>query len=91
MEQGDVIRKRVLHQALKDKAARFGNREFLRFGEESFGYQDFDQAADRVAAGLQALGVGKGDKVAIMAWGNRPGVPVPLVRPEQAGRGGRCR
>ena len=71
MEQGDIIRKRVLHQVLKDKAARFGNREFLRFGEESFGYQDFDQATDRVAAGLQVLGVGKGDKVAII-MGNRP-------------------
>ncbi|MBU4604422.1 MAG: AMP-binding protein [Proteobacteria bacterium] len=71
MDKGDITRKQVLHQVLKDKAAQFGNREFLRFDQESFGYQDFDQASDRVAAGLQALGVGKGDKVAII-MGNRP-------------------
>ena len=71
MDKGDITHRRVLHQVLKEKAAQFGNREFLRFGEESFGFQDFDQATDRVAAGLQALGVAKGDKVAII-MSNRP-------------------
>ena len=71
MSQKDDSRLRVVHQVLKDKVSQDGNREFFRFGEQSFGYQDFDQASDRVAAGLQALGVAKGDRVAII-MGNRP-------------------
>ncbi len=71
MTSDNLTHSRVVHRALQDKVSQFGNREFLRFGQESFGFQDFDQASDRVAAGLQALGVGKGDRVAII-MGNRP-------------------
>lgn len=71
MHNSDATRARVVHRALRDKAAEFGNREFLRFGDQSFGYRDFDAASDKVAAGLQAQGIGKGDKVAIL-MGNRP-------------------
>ena len=71
MGSNDMTRQRVVHQVLRDKAAEMGNREFFRFGDESFGYQDFDLASDKVAAGLQAMGIGKGDRVAII-MGNRP-------------------
>ncbi len=71
MGMDNVTHSRVVHRALQDKAAELGNREFFRFGDRSFGYQDFDKASDQVAAGLQALGIGKGDKVAIL-MGNRP-------------------
>ena len=71
MGNSDLTHKRVVPQVLKDKVAEFGNREFLRFGDESFGYQDFDNASDQVAAGLQALGIGQGDRVAIIL-SNRP-------------------
>ncbi|MCP4578595.1 MAG: AMP-binding protein [Deltaproteobacteria bacterium] len=71
MDHNDVTRQRVVHRVLQDKAAELGNREFLRFQGESFGYQDLDGASSRVAAGLQTLGLGKGDRAAII-MGNRP-------------------
>lgn len=71
MDSSDMIHQRVVHQVLKEKAAQLGNREFFRFQGQSFGYQDFDRLSDRAAAGLQAAGVKKGDKVAII-MSNRP-------------------
>lgn len=65
------IHNRTLHGLLADKVASHGNREFFRFGDQVFGYQDLDQQSDKIAAGMQALGIGKGDMVAIML-DNRP-------------------
>ncbi len=56
---------------LKRKAEQYGNREFFRFNDEVYGFLDLDRESDKVAAGLQRLGVAKGDKVAI-EMGNRP-------------------
>ena len=67
----DGMYSRVIHRALKQKADRLGNREFFYFGDEVFGYEDFERESSRVAAGLQGIGVGKGDKVAIVMK-NRP-------------------
>ena len=67
----DGMYSRVIHRALKQKADRLGNREFFYFGDEVFGYEDFERESSRVAAGLQEIGVGKGDKVAIVMK-NRP-------------------
>lgn len=67
----DQVHERTIPFVLKEKVREHGNRDFLTFKEERFGYQDLDRASDRVAAGLQKLGVGKGDKVAIL-MGNRP-------------------
>ena len=58
MSQKDDSRLRVVHQVLKDKVSQYGNREFFRFGEQSFGYQDFDQASDR--GGRRPAGPGGG-------------------------------
>lgn len=69
--KNDIVHSRVIHQVLKEKAAQHGNRDFFYFGDKAFGYEDFDGESDRVAAGLQSLGVVKGDKVAIML-GNCP-------------------
>ena len=71
MTNNDLTRQRVVHRVLQDKAAQFANREFLRFQGESFGYGDLDGASSRVAAGLETLGIGKGDRAAII-MGNRP-------------------
>ena len=64
-------RERVIHRALKQKVDQYGNREFFRFKDQSFGYEDFDRLSDRAAAGFQNLGLKKGDKAALM-MGNRP-------------------
>jgi crotonobetaine/carnitine-CoA ligase len=71
MEYADMAHERTIHRVLKQKVRQYGNREFFRFKDQVFGYEDFDRASDRVAAGLQSLGLGKDDKVAI-EMANRP-------------------
>ncbi len=56
---------------LDEMAARQPDREFVVGGEARLSYADFRAAARRFARGLKALGVAKGDKVAIL-MGNRP-------------------
>ena len=85
MSSVEEVQNRTIHGVLKQKVAECGSREFFYFKGQSFTYEDLDRASDRVAAGLQALGIGKGDKVAII-MGNRPGVSLRVVRSEQAGR-----
>ncbi len=67
----DKVFRRTIHGVLKEKVEQNGDREFFVFKDRSYSYADLDQESDRVAAGLQALGIGKGDKVAII-MGNRP-------------------
>jgi fatty-acyl-CoA synthase len=50
----------------QDRAARFGDRVFLKFGDDQLTYRDANAAANRYAAVLAARGVGQGDVVAIM-------------------------
>jgi fatty-acyl-CoA synthase len=50
----------------QDRAARFGDRVFLRFGNQQLTYRDANAAVNRYAAVLAARGVGHGDVVAIM-------------------------
>ncbi|RIK93937.1 MAG: ATP-dependent acyl-CoA ligase [Proteobacteria bacterium] len=69
--QASLTRNRTVHGVLADKVTQYGNREFFRFGDQVFGYQDLDRESNKVAAGMQALGLAKGDKVAIML-DNRP-------------------
>ncbi|MBI5439936.1 MAG: AMP-binding protein [Deltaproteobacteria bacterium] len=71
MYSADVFHERTIPHVLREKVRRYGNRTFFFFKEQEFGYEDFDRESDRVAAGLQALGVTKGDKVAIV-MNNRP-------------------
>ncbi|MGB6068554.1 MAG: AMP-binding protein [Desulfomonilaceae bacterium] len=66
MASGDVFQDRVVHRVLEQKVEQYGNREFFRFQDQVFGYEDFDKESSRVAAGLQSLGIGKDDKVAIV-------------------------
>lgn len=62
---------RTIHHLLEKQAHGYGNRDFLRFKDRVFGFEDLDRESDKVAAGLQSLGISKGDKVAI-EMGNRP-------------------
>lgn len=67
----DITRERVIHRILEQKVEQHGNRDFFFFNDRAFGYEDFDRESDKVAAGLQDIGIGKGDKVAIL-MANRP-------------------
>jgi crotonobetaine/carnitine-CoA ligase len=67
----DIVRENTIHALVARQARRYGQREFLRFGETSFSFIDLEQKSRQTAAGLQSLGVAKGDKVAIL-MGNRP-------------------
>lgn len=58
-------------EVLAHQLARHGNRSFLFFEDQVYGYADLDREARRVAGALQRAGIGKGDKVAIML-DNRP-------------------
>jgi crotonobetaine/carnitine-CoA ligase len=60
-----------IHTILKEKADACGDQPFFHFREEHFSYRDLDEESDKVAAGLQSLGISKGDKVAII-MDNRP-------------------
>lgn len=71
MGTDDMVTERIVHNILKKKIRQYGNREFFRHEDQVFGYEDFDRESDKVAAGLQSLGIAKGDKVAIVMK-NRP-------------------
>ncbi len=71
MTGGGLNHERTIHRVLRQRVKQAGNRDFFYFKDQTFGYEDLDQESDRVAAGLQSLGIGKGDKVAIM-MNNRP-------------------
>ncbi len=58
--------KRSIGTVFQQRAARFGDRVFLRFGDQEITYRDANAAANRYAAVLAARGVGRGDVVAIM-------------------------
>lgn len=58
--------KKSIGTVFQERAARHGDRVFLRFGDQEVTYRDANAAANRYAAVLAARGVGKGDVVAIM-------------------------
>ena len=71
MTNDDIRHERTIHRVLKAKVEQYGNRDFFYWKDQAFGFEDFDRQSDKVAAGLQSLGIGKGDKIGIM-MGNRP-------------------
>ncbi|MGC6329594.1 fatty acyl-CoA synthetase [Rhizorhabdus sp. FW153] len=52
---------------LRRSAARHGTKPALVFGGASWSYAEFDAIVDELAAGLDDLGVVKGDRIAILA------------------------
>ena len=50
----------------QDRAERYGDRIFIRFGEQELTYREANATANRYAAVLAARGVGRGDVVGIM-------------------------
>jgi fatty-acyl-CoA synthase len=53
-------------KVFQERAARYGDRVFLRFGEQQLTYREANETANRYAAVLAARGVGHGDVVGIM-------------------------
>ncbi|MBI5921730.1 MAG: AMP-binding protein [Betaproteobacteria bacterium] len=62
---------RTVHGLLDQQAERYGDKTFMFFRDAAWSYAAIRQESIRVAAGLQALGVKHGDKVALML-ANRP-------------------
>src|ERR1700712_1438972 len=50
----------------QDRAARYADRIFLKFGDEQLTYREANAIANRYAAVLAARGVGPGDVVGVM-------------------------
>lgn len=59
-------------QMFADSAARFADRPLVDFMGRSFSYAELWRDAQAFAAGLQALGIGKGDRVGLFL----PNVPI---------------
>jgi fatty-acyl-CoA synthase len=58
--------KASIGKVFQERAARYGDRVFLRFGEQQLTYREANETANRYAAVLAARGVGHGDVVGIM-------------------------
>ncbi len=58
--------KKSIGTVFQDRAARFGDRVFVRSGGRELTYREANAAANRYAAVLAARGVGHGDVVAVM-------------------------
>ena len=62
-----IARRQTLADLLRRSARRVPERIAVVCGEHSWSYAELDAVVDRVAAGLRGIGVGLGDKVAILA------------------------
>jgi len=71
MLMADSPRDRTVPHLIRSCAKRYGERPFLHFRDEIHSFVDMDRMSDLVAAGWQALGFGKGDKVGIL-MSNKP-------------------
>ncbi|AQT79065.1 long-chain-acyl-CoA synthetase [Mycolicibacterium litorale] len=58
--------KASIGKVFQDRAARYGDRVFIRFGDEKVTYRQANETANRYAAVLADNGVGRGDVVGIM-------------------------
>lgn len=57
---------RTIGRVLADKAARCGDRPFLRFAGRVISYAQLEEMTNRYANGFAGLGLGAGDHVALM-------------------------
>ena len=62
---------RTLGRLLADQAARQGERRYLRFDDRTWSYAEVERLTNRLANGLLAFGVQRGDHVAYLV-DNRP-------------------
>ena len=62
-----ALRRQTLADLLHRSAKRAPDKTAIICGNTRWSYSDFDAVCDRLAAGLAARGVGKGDRVAILS------------------------
>lgn len=55
-----------LGEMLEEITKRYKRRDALVFENQTFSYQELEENANRVAGGLEALGINQGDRVALM-------------------------
>ncbi|HEY1968331.1 MAG TPA: AMP-binding protein, partial [Pseudonocardia sp.] len=60
------LEQRTIGHILADKAARIGDRPFLHYAGHTFSYADANRLTNRYAHGFAAVGIGRGDHVALM-------------------------
>jgi fatty-acyl-CoA synthase len=58
--------KTSIGKVFQDRAARYGDKVFLKFGDEQINYREANETVNRYAAVLATKGVGHGDVVGIM-------------------------
>src|SRR4051812_9403021 len=58
--------KTSIGRVFQERAARYADKVFLKFGDEEITYREANQTVNRYAAVLAARGVGHGDVVGIM-------------------------
>ncbi|HZQ87496.1 MAG TPA: class I adenylate-forming enzyme family protein, partial [Acidimicrobiales bacterium] len=56
-----------MHRGLTDAARRWGDRDFIRAGEQAWSFADVDGLSNAFARHLAGMGVGPGDRVAVMS------------------------
>lgn len=67
MAMDSIIRRQTLGDLLRRSAARTPGKTAVICGDVSWTYAEFNAIVDRLAAGLAARGIGKGERVAILA------------------------
>src|SRR3954468_3412283 len=58
--------KASIGKAFQDRAARYGDRVFIRFDDQTMTYREANETSNRYASALATRGVGRGDAVGIM-------------------------
>jgi fatty-acyl-CoA synthase len=58
--------KTSIGKVFQERAARYGDKVFIKFGDEQLSYRESNQTVNRYAAVLAARGVGHGDVVGVM-------------------------
>ena len=71
--------KTSIGKVFQERAARYGDKVFLRFGDEQITYREANETVNRYAAVLAARGVGHGDVVGIMLRNSPDGVLLMLA------------
>jgi acyl-CoA synthetase (AMP-forming)/AMP-acid ligase II len=67
-EPGQITRQMTLGQALRSVASRFPRRTALVSRDERLTYQQLLERVQALAQSLRELGVGKGDRIAMLLW-----------------------
>ena len=76
--------KKSIGTVFQERAARYGDRVFRRFGDQRMTYREANATANRYAAVLAAHGVGHGDVVAIMVR-NSPNAVLAMLAAVKCG------